>query len=91
MEGRDVQALRQRKIKSSTGNQILYNYALFHGQCTVRMKTQQASNQTKHKQQPGTMKGKEIMFFHAHLRLNTLIHIYKSPLVIKKQFRPQSE
>lgn len=31
-----------------------------------RGETQQARNQTKHKQQPGIMKGKEIMFFFMH-------------------------
>lgn len=69
MNGGGVQSVWIRhdtEIKSSKSNQTLDNSALFHGQRAVGRKTQQASNQTKHKQQPGTMKGKEIMFFFMH-------------------------
>lgn len=62
----DVKIRHAKEIKSSEGNQTLDNSALFHGRSAVGRKTQQASNQSKHKQQPGTMKGKEIMFVFMH-------------------------
>lgn len=65
VKSRGIQSIQThcaKEIKSREGNQAFNNSAPFNGQHAVE-KTQQASNQTKHKQQPGTMKGKEIIFF----------------------------
>lgn len=94
MKGGGIQSIQThcaKEIKSSKGNQTLDSSAPFHGQHTVGRKTQQASNQTKHKQQPDHDRKRNHVLFNAHLQLKTLIFIYKSSLVFKRQFLPQSQ